>query len=240
MIVLPARRRAFAFSHPAHVVAFGFGAGLAPRRAGHVRHAGRLGCRAGCSPARIPRSLFRSSRRLFRRRGLGLRGYRRATSACTTTARWCGTRSSRSCWWLALRSARASPWQVAGFVAVPRLRHRQAAADPLDRAALAGRLRRDVRRPRRRRATRCSCSRSCSACSSDGRSSRERLGARLKARERDAGHGRIVHRRLGGAGRDLGGGIVGLVRARLRHLFERGEAGDARRARGDAAARTAR
>src|ERR1044071_2438396 len=35
-----------------------------------------------------------------------------------------------------------------GLRAVPRLRHREAAADPLDRAALARRLRRDVRRPR--------------------------------------------------------------------------------------------
>ena len=56
----------------------------------------------------------------------------------------------------------------------------------------------------------------------------QKVGERLQGRAREARHRRILHRRLGGAGGHVGGRVLGLVRARLRHLLERGQARAAR------------
>ena len=232
---------AFAFSHPAHVVAFGFGAGLAPRRARNVRHAGRLGCSGWLlAGAASRRSFFRSSRALFLPRRLGLRASPGATSACTTTARWCGTRSSRSCSCSALlprEPAMAGGRRSSCSASSTSASRRRSAGSSGAGSGGFGVMFDDLLAAGY---TLLVLAARASGCSSDGRSRAKKLGARLKARERDAGHGRVVHRRLGGAGRDLGGRLVGLVRARLRHLFQRGEAGAARRARRRRCARTAR
>ena len=104
---------AFAYSHPAHVIAFGFGAGLA-------RFApGTFGTLAGwpsggCSGRRIPALIFSLVAALFRV-GVWACGVTGRHLGVPTTARWCGTRSSLSCWWR--RCCRASlEWQLAGFV----------------------------------------------------------------------------------------------------------------------------
>ena len=162
-----ARGPRFAFSHPAHVVAFGFGAGLAPFAPGHRRHAARLGARLGARRACTPGLRARSTAVLFFARRLGLRGHRppprrrRPRRDGVGRGRRVPARCSPSC-------RASSPGRRPAFVAVPLLRHRQAAADPLLRAALRRRLRRDVRRPGRRGATRCWCSPRSSGCSSDG------------------------------------------------------------------------
>ncbi len=56
----------------------------------------------------------------------------------------------------------------------------------------------------------------------------------------DARHRRVLHRRLGGAGDDRHRRQFGVVRARLRHVFQRRQARDARRARRTRSPRTAR
>ena len=87
---------AFAYSHPAHVVAFGFGAGLARVGARHLWHA--RGVAVGLGAGR------RASGRGFRgdRVAVSFSAYGHAASpdgiwACTITAPWCGTNSSLSC-----------------------------------------------------------------------------------------------------------------------------------------------
>lgn len=56
----------------------------------------------------------------------------------------------------------------------------------------------------------------------------------FRARGLDAGNGRILHRRPRGRRPHRGAGIVGCGGPRLRHLFQRRQDGDDRRARGDA------
>ena len=56
-----------------------------------------------------------------------------------------------------------------------------------------------------------------------------KVGRRLKRAKAHAGHRRVLHRRLGGAGGHLDRRLLGVVRARLRHLLERRQARDARR-----------
>ena len=92
------RRCAFLVPHPAHFIALGFGAGLAPVRARHLRHAGGAADRVrrcGRTPA-MSASSSRSACCLRSASGLG--GHRTRPRALPITAPSSGTRSSRSCW----------------------------------------------------------------------------------------------------------------------------------------------
>src|SRR6185503_14390924 len=118
--------------------------GAGARRAGNLRHAGRLG--SGMAPRRRPSGgHFSADRGAVSPRRMGLR--RDRAPPRRARPRLDGVGRDRR---LPPRGGAASerpPMAGCRVRPVPRLRHRQAAADPLDRAALAGRLRRDVRRP---------------------------------------------------------------------------------------------
>ena len=147
----------FVFSHPAHALAFGFGAGLAPIAPGTFGTL--LGWAIGWALARCIRRLCCS-----RAMVLSLSAYGPARSP----GRHLGVADHGGMVWdevvaflLVLAIVpRELAWQAAAFGAVPLLRHRQAAADPPFRAALPRRLRRHVRRYPRRRLP-CCCSPRC-------------------------------------------------------------------------------
>ena len=219
-------RPGFLLSHPAHLIAFGFGAGLAPFAPGTFGNRARLGDRLAASAPCILRRSWLLAARVCSWSACGRAKSPAATSASPTTAAMVWDEVVAFLLVLAI-VPRELAWQAAAFVAVPLLRHRQAAADPPAGAALRRRLRRDVRRPGRRR-----------LCPAAARPREEavllmdelakKLGQRLKAQRAEAGHRGILHRRMGGAGRHLGRRLLRLVRARLRHLFERFQARPAR------------
>ncbi len=134
----------FAFSHPAHFIALGFGAGLLPRAPGTAGTLLAFPLWWAFGGSDDPLLLFAVLAFLF---GLGV-------WVCGVTGRHLGVPDHGAMCWdevvaflLVLALAPAGPVVAGGgILPVPRLRHPEAAAGPAGGEALQGRLRRDVRR----------------------------------------------------------------------------------------------
>jgi phosphatidylglycerophosphatase A len=115
---------AFALAHPAHFIALGFGVGALPVAPGTFGTLVALPLWWLLGAVTEPLALVAVLVALF---ALGV-------WACAVTGRHLGAADHG-----------AMVWDEVRVRAVPRFRHRQAGADPCRRAALQGRLRRDVR-----------------------------------------------------------------------------------------------